>query len=134
MSKPYASAALLLGCLLAASGCGRSPKVKVYPVKGTVVSKGGIAVAGGSISFQAVNDTQSSVVGVIKDDGSFSLHTLVRDAKVEGAAEGTYKVTVMPPLPADHKTMVNPIALNKTFEVKPGENEFRIEVEPPRRR
>ena len=136
MRKSYWPGGLFLGALLSllTTGCAKGPRVKVYPVTGTVVYRGGAPLTGGSISFQPVDNSAHSVTGTIKDDGTFVLHTLIQNAKLEGAAEGVYRVTIMPPLPPDHKTAVTPITPNQTFQVAPKENQFRIEVDAVRRR
>ena len=118
-------------------GCagGKSAKLKTYPVKGSVAYKGGSPLSGGSIQFQSLRDATLTVAGEIKENGTFSLHTLVDKEKVTGAKEGEYRVTIMPPLPADHtKAMVQPIVLAKTIQVEAKENQFTIEVDPPRQR
>jgi hypothetical protein len=128
----------LVACLVPAAsmttGCGsRSPKVKTYPVSGAVVYRGGAPLAGGSIRFHSLRDAAVVSGGDIKEDGTFSLHTLVDKDKVAGTAEGAYRVTVLPPLPADHKTVVRPVTLVRTFQVEAKENQFTIEVAPLRR-
>ena len=122
---------LLAGLMLVAAGCAKpAPAVKLYQVKGTVLYKGGGPLAGGSISFQPTTTAGSPANATIKADGTFALATPVSNTRVEGAAEGVYRVTVLPPLAADHSTPVVPITLEQTFQVEPRDNQLRIEVEP----
>jgi hypothetical protein len=126
--------ACLVSMLLMTSGCARkSPKVKTYPVTGYVVSKGGTSLAGGSICFRSLADTSLIATGDIKEDGTFTLHTLIDKNKLAGTAEGKYQVTVLPPLPANHQSTVRPITLAQAYQVEPKENQFQIEVLSARR-
>ena len=127
----------VLMLLAAALGCGggKSANIKTYPVSGSVAYKDGSRLAGGSIQFLSLRDPTLTVASEIKQDGTFSLHTLVDKEKIAGAKEGEYRVTVMPPLPADHsKAVVQPIVLGKTYQVEAKENQLAIEVDPPRQR
>ncbi|HTU21645.1 MAG TPA: hypothetical protein VMG10_26650 [Gemmataceae bacterium] len=128
---------VLMLLLSAALGCGggRAGKIKTYPVRGSVAYKGGSRLDGGSLHFQSLRDPTLTVAGEIKPDGTFSLHTLVDKEKLSGATEGEYRVTVVPPLPADHTiAVVQPVVLGKTYQVEAKENQLTIEVDPPRQR
>jgi len=122
---------LVLGALLglATVGCGNSSSTlpPIYPVTGSVNYKGGGPVAGGAVQFTPVSDPSFSVSGEINDDGSFTLYTVKGNERVQGAPEGEYKVTVQPPIPADHRA-VPAIALPKTFHIEAKDNSFSIEV------
>jgi hypothetical protein len=134
-SRPgRAAAALLLGlCLLPAAGCrGRGALPPTYPAGGSVVYRGGQPFPGGTIEFVSLTDPSVAVSGEIQDDGTFALHTLKNTDRADGAAEGSYRVTVLPRLPADQKP-VRPLTLAATYKVEPKENVFRIEIDPGRR-
>ncbi|HEV3439527.1 MAG TPA: hypothetical protein VG122_19335 [Gemmata sp.] len=122
---------VVLGALLglATVGCGNSSSTlpPTYPVTGSVNYKGGGPVAGGAVQFTPVSDPSFSVSGEINDDGSFTLYTVKGNERVKGAPEGEYKVTVQPPIPADHRA-VPAIALPKTFHIEAKDNSFSIEV------
>lgn len=118
-----------------AVGCNNQPSdvPHTYSVTGTVKYKSGEPVAGGAISFASDADRSLSVSGEIKDDGSFTLHTVKGRDRVAGAPEGEYSVTVMPPLPADHQP-VAVMELAKKYRVEPHENTFTIEVAPVKKK
>src|SRR5579872_390421 len=118
--------------LLAAAGCSGPPSSMppVFPVKGTVHYKGGVPVVGGAIQFMSISDTSYSISGEIGEDGSFALYTVKGSERVQGAPEGTYKVTIQPPIGTDHRP-VQAIALSDNYHIEPKENSFTIEVNPP---
>jgi len=110
------------------SGCSGPPKVehaKTWPVKGKVV-KNGQPLTAGTIEFQPAGSGERAS-GEIGQDGAFSLFTFAGNEKLDGAVEGKYRVTVIPPIPADQQN-VQIFNLPKTLEVKPQENEFTIDV------
>jgi hypothetical protein len=83
------------------------------------------------IEFVSLTDPSVAVSGEIRDDGTFALHTLKNTDRADGAAEGSYRVTVLPRIPADQKP-VRPLTLAATYKVEPKENVFRIEIDPGR--
>ncbi|MDB5310014.1 MAG: hypothetical protein JWO38_4216 [Gemmataceae bacterium] len=125
---------ILLGVVLgfAAAGCGgsRESLPPTYPVSGSVKYKGGRPVAGGAVQFAPLADSSYTVSGDINDDGSFTLTTVKGTDRVAGAPEGEYRVTVMPPIPADHRA-VPAVIMSQTYRVEPRDNTFPIEVPMP---
>jgi hypothetical protein len=124
---------LALAVLLAvAVGCGGQTinMPPTYSATGSVHYKGGTPVAGGAILFIPLTDNTLSVSGEINDDGSFTLYTVKGSEKAKGAPEGAYRVTVQPPILADHRP-VQGISLTETYRVEPKENTFTIEVTAP---
>jgi hypothetical protein len=122
---------LLLGALvLPAAGCSApssEPVPKTYPVKGKVVSsRTGKPLTGGSVQFETTGKTPVSVLGDIQPDGSFSLFTLHKKQRLDGAPEGPYHVSVAPP----QTDMQEPaIVIEGVFQVKPdGTNDFTIQI------
>jgi hypothetical protein len=129
-----AAAALLVAlCLVPVAGCPpRAALPPTYPAGGSVVYRGGKPFPGGTIEFVSLTDPSVAVSGEIEDDGTFALHTLKDTARAAGAAAGSYRVTVLPRIPADQRP-VRPVTLAGTYTVEPKENVFRIEIDPGRR-
>ena len=124
---------LLVGLLaVIAAGCGgaKSSLPPTFPVTGTVKFTSGQPVAGGAVQFASVTDSSFAVSGDIGADGAFTLATVKGTDQVTGAPEGEYKVTVQPPIPADHRA-VPAVVLPKTYRVEPQNNTFTIEIAPP---
>ena len=98
----FARIATLL--MLPILGCGDIndvvDKVPVYEVKGSVVLESGKPLEGGTIEFVPTSEKGRPAVGVIAQDGTFTLKT---GGIGDGAAEGSYKVRI-DPNPADLKT------------------------------
>jgi hypothetical protein len=119
--------------LLFAVGCGPAGLPKTYPANGTVVYKGGRPMKGGSVQFTSTQDPGLKVIGAIGDDGTFALTTIRDQARADGAPEGEYRVTVLPPLQGEHKGLP-PIMLPQTYKVGTTDNQFKIQlnVPPPR--
>jgi len=121
--------------LLALTACGCSSHGSIpgttYPADGSVAYKDGRPFPSGTIQFQPVNDASFSVVGEIQENGSFTLYTLKNQSKVAGALPGTYRVTIMPLIPADHQ-MVQPIFPATTYQVEAKDNHFTLALDPPR--
>jgi hypothetical protein len=116
-------------------GCGSSSSTlpQTYPVKGSVHYQDGSPVVGGAIEFVSGSDSSFSVSGEIGEDGSFTLYTVKGSDKVRGAPEGAYKVTIRPPIQADHRP-VQAIELPTTYQVESKENNFAIEVITPKKK
>ena len=75
--------------LLGLAGCGGQPTL--YPVKGQVLLADGKPLTGGSVQF-IPKQGGLPAVGIIGEDGTFSLNSKTRD----GAAPGEYKVRIEP--------------------------------------
>src|SRR5262245_34969646 len=94
------SALLALVVVLLAAGCSGS-EPKTYPVKGKVVFKDNPGfvgrLLGGSVEFQSTSDPNLKVTGLIDDEGSFSMITVLEDKALNGAPAGQYKARVQPP-------------------------------------
>lgn len=115
----FGAAALIL------SGCGAP---NMAPVKGRVVFNGQ-PVADASLTFapqgeEGQKETGKPGTGYTDENGDFELSTF---KKYDGALIGTHSVTVM--LPDTH-----PLKCQRwkqlAVEVKPGSNEFTIEMDP----
>ena len=121
---------------LSVVGCGDIndvvDKVPVHPVKGSVVLADGKPLEGGSIEFIPTTENGRPAVGVIAEDGTFTLKT---GGVGDGAAEGSYKVKVDPDAAylkaaGKKKKIAYPFAQKYldeetsglTATVKPGEN------------
>lgn len=117
----------LAGWVILLAGC---PRVVVQipqaqEVRGLAVYKDGRPIAGGAVEFRLLRDPSIRAVGIIEQDGSFVLQTLVADQKVDGIPPGLYKVTIAPPadMGQSHSPYVFP-----NFEVKPNQREIRLEI------
>ena len=131
---------LLAGLFLFAAGCAGGGVVlpRTYPVKGTVVFKGGKPMTAGTVQFNSADDPLLRVMGTIGPDGTFTLTTVKDNAKADGAPAGEYRVLVIPPMvsdardkvPAGHKG-VAPIDLPKRYRIEERDNTISIEL-PPR--
>ncbi len=123
---------LLAAALIGATGCqGAENMPKTYPVLGTVFYKGGKPLQGGTVQFMSPTDPSLTVVGNIQNDGTFTLSTIRNQTKVDGAAEGEYRVTIVPPIPADRKSFQPPMPVPKPYKVEAKENQFQIELHVP---
>jgi len=120
----------ILPVTMLATGCSpqpTEPRPETYKVEGKVVRKNGQAYTeGGVIEF--VHDTTKGVrsLGQINPDGTFSLHSVTAQHRVEGATAGPHTVTVSPPAPDQN---VRTLVLTKKYTVAPGENKLTIELE-----
>ncbi len=129
-------ALLALSACLVLVGCGGP---RNYPVKGKVTYKeNGRPLGGGYVLFQKAGDASVQASGDLEEDGSYELGNF----KGMGAFEGEYEVLVQPRALEDNPEVlpIHPRFTNFTtsglkYTVKPGANEFNIEVERnPRRR
>lgn len=129
MPRHVAAVALLL---LTFAGCDG-----VSQVTGKVTVRGGEPPQGATVVFtdEAKHRSASGTVGA---DGSYSLTS---KSPGDGAPPGTYQVTVHTPSAADssqaqpprtfHTKYENPSSSTLTREVKSGNNEFNLELDPP---
>ncbi len=125
------SLALGLVCLATAS-CGQptSSMPRLYRAKGTAFYTGGGPVIGGAVQFENLADTSYSVSGEVRPDGAFMLMTVKGSERDLGAPEGEYRVTVQPPIGADHRPMAA-IPLPNTVRIEPRENTLKLEFPNP---
>ena len=131
MKKAHDKLVLLpLGMLLAAaiaSGCRREREVvppSTYPVNGKIVAKGANMPSGCLIQFEP-KDAKCMAQGIIQPDGTFKLTTRYEGVVCDGAAEGEYQVTIIPPISAD-APMAKSVRLPKPVQIKPETNELTI--------
>ena len=88
----YATGALIGVAILAASGCGGSDQVEVYPVKGKVTFEGQPMVGGGSIMFMPTGGQAGKAAGgTIDKDGNYVLTTYDEG---DGSMEGEFRVII----------------------------------------
>lgn len=139
---PVRRAALLsiapwLALMVAANlGCERGPQLpKTYPVSGKATMKGGQpwTLGGASLTFQLTSDPSVVAVGIIDQQGAFTVTTNMYGKEKAGAAAGEHTVMVEPPPPpgeAFNQSIV-PQVLDKTVLIEAKDmNEVSIEVEP----
>jgi len=130
MSKRIAchSAGLLLAFGVALPlGCEQKvlrPALPTHPVTGVVVAAGKMPV-GGCVQFEPTQNGQDYVAqGVVDEQGHFTLRVPFVDRVIPGAIEGPHTVRVL--LPLNQGGTVVPI--DGSFVVRPGENEFKINM------
>jgi len=110
------------------AGCpGNSDLPKTYPVKGKVVDAKGAPVKGGSVMFESGQATNISIVGVIQEDGTFSLNTYRDKTELPGAPEGEYRVKIMLPI-TDGNNPPPPVTLPKPFRVEAKDNDCQVKL------
>ena len=130
---------LIFACLVAGvAGCKQSTLPKTYSAKGAIIYPGGQPLEGGSVQFTSSSDPLLHVLAAVKNDGTFTLHTVKDEEQADGAPAGEYAVIVQPaPPPHDPKDVVAaqqtapPISLPGTYKVEPKENTFKIELPAP---
>lgn len=121
---------LLVGMLLIV-GCGGGTKTgsiaKTYPVTGKVVDAKGKPLTGGTVQFETGQAGDMTITGNIGSDGSYTVKTFRDKDQADGAPEGEYQVTVMPPLGSDNAAPA-PVTLSKKFKVEAKDNTFDIDL------
>jgi hypothetical protein len=116
----------------AAAGCSGSENQgpTTYPVRGKVVLKSGVPLAGGTIHFHALGGSSLPTLGEIQTDGTFTLETIAEGRKFPGAVAGQHRATV---ILAGSDQSVPPIRLPSPVTVKPGQdNYFLFKIEKPK--
>ncbi len=109
------------------AGCHRKRTVdppKTYPVVGKVVSPTAKIPPGYRIKFTSP-DPECSAYSPIESDGSFSLTTRYMSVPCEGAAEGEYQVSLIPPLGLSNQG-VPAVTLPKPIRVEARDNQLTI--------
>ena len=96
-----------------------------YPVQGSIQSASGRIPAGCRIEFMP-DDAKKMAEGEIGADGTFTLQTRYEGVICDGAAEGTYQVTIVPPLGGAPTGISQPIGLPNPVRIKPEENRVVI--------
>jgi len=112
-------------------GCRQQREVNpppMHPVQGKVTSASGRIPAGCQIQFMP-DDVRCTAEGLIGQDGSFTLQTRYEGVVCEGAAEGAYSVTIIPPLSGPATGVSGPISLPGKITIKPGENTVTIPLQ-----
>lgn len=106
-------------------GCRRGRVVvppPTYPVNGKVVVSNGKIPVGYLIQFES-GDPKCMAEALIESDGTFKLVTRYEGVVCEGAVEGEYRATIVPPMSpdaefSDPKRFPNPIRIKaETNEV-----------------
>jgi hypothetical protein len=120
--------------LFVPAGCGQP----LYRVGGNVTYEDGTPVTRGMVVFENVEgEKKISPRGAIQADGSYRLSTY---RPGDGVPAGRYRVLLAPPSPKDPERPEKPPfdarytdfkTSGLEFEVKPGSNEFPIQVTRP---
>lgn len=124
---------LLSSVCLLLGGCSEPAEqsIPTHAATGTVLLATGEPLAGGMIEFRCLDNAGVTTIGVIADDGTFTLTTMLDSARVDGAIAGEYRVTVTPPLgdTDDVQDVGATFSLPDTYEIQPdGENRFTISL------
>jgi hypothetical protein len=85
----------LLGVLAVTAGCSSEERVKVYPVRGQLVTTDGKPAVGATVSFHPAGDSSTYPFvphGKVSRDGAFVLTSYEAG---DGAPAGEYAVTVV---------------------------------------
>jgi hypothetical protein len=124
----------VLAFTLALCGCSNSNLPKTYSAKGKVIHKESREpVKRGSIDFISKADHNLRAVGEIREGGIFELIAFKDGEEQPGAAEGEYDVFVELPGGEGDAGRGGQIQIPGAFVIKPGDNEFTIEVPKPKR-
>ena len=129
-----------------AVGCS-ADKAKAFPVAGKIAYKGTNAaatkLAGTRLLFEPVSSTEKiQLQGVVEDDGTFSLGSIVNGKIVDGVLPGEYKGRLVPPKDDESgrplKGLFDPRFENFDksgirLTVSAANPDFVIEVDRPRR-
>lgn len=81
------------------NGCGPAAP-KTYPVNGKITFKGKSGtfsrLVGGKVWFQSISDSNAMAIGVIDEDGSFSMNMYIPNEKkgYQGVIAGQYKARI----------------------------------------
>lgn len=116
------SSVLLPGCAPA-----KKKLPTLYPVHGRVQFKDGRPVTAGLVLFQSESNTRVTSTGAIKPDGTFMLSSFIDSERLPGAPAGPHRVQIAPPMASGDPSYPTTM-LEKTLDVKPGDNEFTLVV------
>jgi hypothetical protein len=121
---------LVLAGLGGCRGKVERPMPKLYPVMGkVVVSQGQLPPEGTVIQFMPSN-AELMAQGFTDAGGNFVLATVFNEKKLPGAAEGSCRVAVVPPIRQD-RTGGDPIVLKESYKVEPQENRITVKLGIP---
>ena len=101
------------------SGCYEKRKVTppdTFPVSGKIVSPTGKIPVGYTILLTP-DDMEKTAGGIIQQDGSFKLQTKYMGVRCDGAAKGSYRVSLVAPLELGAQTTQLPQVVEVTEEI-----------------
>lgn len=127
---PSAIGAMVLAlCLMTTCACSKSerPAPLTFPVTGEVVVTRSRLPVGGFVEFKPSQNEEFTAMGLIEEQGKFSLKIPFVDRSLPGATEGPHKVRVLLP-PFGEGWHGGDVAVEGTFTVKPSENHFTIKL------
>lgn len=122
---------LVSGICLVFGGCSvpAQQSIPTHAATGVVLMADGQPLAGGLIEFNSLDNPSVTITGLIADDGTFTLTTMLDGARVDGAVAGECRVTVIPLLDdtAAVQAVGQTFTLPDTCEIQAGEdNSFTI--------
>ena len=145
-SRAFVAGVCVALALLAVNGC-HSNELKTYPVRGIVVNKqtqkAATQVAGGYVVLEPLFEPKTvQVRGLIDEDGTFSLGSVIDSNNRSGAPAGEYRVRIELPDDGAARQVARGL-IDRRFEqfgtsdlkltVTAGKNDVTLEVEGPRR-
>lgn len=125
MARALSMCASVLLALTLVAGCASGDKEVLPPtsaVTGRVLDRDGKPLAGGAIELRSAEHPALTIMGQIKEDGTFSLFTLGNRTNAEGAPAGKYRATVMFAVTGSVRG-VEPVELAAEYEIKDGAND-----------
>lgn len=125
------TALLLFACLAGCAAKAPPPNLPtVHKVTGKVLDKSTKQpITEGAVQFESLAEQGRVGLADIGPDGTFTMTTFVDNQRLEGLVAGPQRATFLPRTTQDQSAK-GPVTLNETFEVKAGDNEFILEVEP----
>ncbi|HVS40602.1 MAG TPA: hypothetical protein VMS17_33915, partial [Gemmataceae bacterium] len=112
----FCATTLAAAAVLLAVGCNGPKPPATYTAIGKAVYADGAALAGGTLQFQPEAAGAPSAFAEVDKDGRFTLLTIVDGKRINGAVEGNFHVTYIPPVGADQKGGL-PVVLPDVYTV-----------------
>jgi hypothetical protein len=110
---------VLVVVFLGMPACSTESGPPTFRVNGKIVRKDGKPYTGkGHVEFRLAAQPQHASFGMVEEDGSFTLKTIVGNRSVAGAQEGEHTVTFTPP---GDGQQLRSVTLKTHYTVKAGD-------------
>ena len=130
MSRHRTFAAAILVSAVIAVGCRSAaapPPPATHPAKGVLIDKAGKPLSGGMVELVSEDQVPKSARAQIGSDGSFSLFVIdATGKKYDGAQEGDYRVTYIPPMTSQQTE--SPVNLPTKVKIHAGDNRLDLKL------